>query len=47
MKSQEKAYEARLTIELEDKDQLTLEEVAAAGEKNGPEIPGNDDGLPF
>lgn len=35
------------TIELEDKDQLTLEEVAASGDKNGPVIPKNDDDLPF
>ncbi|WP_340008629.1 hypothetical protein MHH52_11195 [Paenibacillus sp. FSL K6-0276] len=35
------------TIELEDKDQLTLEDVAAAGDKGGPVIPDNDDDLPF
>ena len=34
------------TIELEDKDQLTLEDVAPAGE-NGPPIPEGDDDLPF
>ncbi|CAH1055946.1 hypothetical protein [Paenibacillus pseudetheri] len=34
------------TIELEDKDQLTMEEIAPAGE-NGPPIPEGDDDLPF
>ncbi|MEC0220852.1 hypothetical protein [Paenibacillus odorifer] len=34
------------TIELEDKDQLTIEVIAGAGE-NGPPIPEGDDDLPF
>lgn len=39
------------TIDLEDKDQLTIEEVEAADQapdgENGPPMPKNDDDLPF